>query len=281
MSTYARQVWSLYEPIHSVTYFSPEPLGALKDAGYRGFWMGYFAGRAAPLGAVGPEPVESSFYNFSHERVAQAVPAAWEFAPPETALDARLRGSVAALRRCWGPMDPGNVPDLLARAAASPSTEGLPLFAANLALPWPSDPIERIWHAATLLREHRGDAHVNALRAAGISGRESHVFHAIAEGLPREMYRIARDFEDDEWAAVVEALTSRGLISDGSLTPDGQVLKDRIEEETDEVSAKAFGVLNDQEQAELYDLLRPLAKAVVASGDLPLDTPIGLDLRRI
>ena len=49
-----RDFWRLLEPIHAVVYFSPEPLAALREAGYRGFWMGYFANRAAPLGPVGP-----------------------------------------------------------------------------------------------------------------------------------------------------------------------------------------------------------------------------------
>ncbi|MFQ6231024.1 helix-turn-helix domain-containing protein, partial [Nocardia sp. NPDC002869] len=65
LPAFARQAWRLLEPLHAVTYFSPEPLQALKAAGYRGFWMGYFAGRAAPLGAAGPEVVHALFYNFT------------------------------------------------------------------------------------------------------------------------------------------------------------------------------------------------------------------------
>ena len=105
-TTIARQLWQRLELIHAVTYFSPEAVGALRDAGYKGFWMGYFAGRAAPLGPVGPEVVTALFYNFAPSRVARALPDAWNFAPPEAALGARLHGSVAALatltrrRRC-------------------------------------------------------------------------------------------------------------------------------------------------------------------------------------
>ena len=46
----ARAMWTLFEPIHAVTYFAPEARGAYEEAGLRGFWRGYFAGRAAPLG---------------------------------------------------------------------------------------------------------------------------------------------------------------------------------------------------------------------------------------
>src|SRR5436309_3384985 len=44
---HARRLWRLLEPYHAVTYFAPVAHQAFKDAGLRGFWMGYFAGRAA------------------------------------------------------------------------------------------------------------------------------------------------------------------------------------------------------------------------------------------
>lgn len=44
----ARRMWTLFEPVHVVTYFSAEALSAFTGAGLRGFWRGYFAGRAAP-----------------------------------------------------------------------------------------------------------------------------------------------------------------------------------------------------------------------------------------
>ena len=50
----ARQLWTLFEPVHAVTYFSAEARSAFEGAGLRGFWRGYFAGRAAPLGGSAP-----------------------------------------------------------------------------------------------------------------------------------------------------------------------------------------------------------------------------------
>jgi hypothetical protein len=72
----SRDFWRLLEPIHAVVYFAPEPLAALRAAGYRGFWMGYFAGRAAPLGAASPELVHALFYNFdfAHSRTHHSRP---------------------------------------------------------------------------------------------------------------------------------------------------------------------------------------------------------------
>ena len=127
-ATVARDVWRRLEPIHSVVYFAPEAAGAFTDAGYRGFWMGYFAGRAAPLGPVGPEVVEALFYNFAGERVGRALPDAWSIAGPGAALAARRAGAGAALRRVLAPFLDGpelaEAADLAAAAARSRSARG-------------------------------------------------------------------------------------------------------------------------------------------------------------
>ena len=192
----ARELWRLLEPIHAVTYFSPEPLARLRAAGYRGFWMGYFAGRAAPLGTARAELVHALFYNFALDHVARALPDAWQFAPPESAIRAREEGSVAALRRHLGPAVNSSfiarAAELAANSARQAPLEGRPLFAANRALPEPDEPLALLWHAATLLREHRGDGHVAVLTAAGIGGREAHVLHALATITPFTVYATAR-----------------------------------------------------------------------------------------
>ena len=102
----ARRFFDRFEPVHAVTYFSPESRAAFDGLGYRGFWMGYFAGRSAPLGVVPTEVVTAMFYNFAPGRVAKALPAAWEVAPPGSALRAREDSAVATLRR-YGMTDDG------------------------------------------------------------------------------------------------------------------------------------------------------------------------------
>ncbi|WP_280433996.1 SCO6745 family protein [Nocardia carnea] len=282
LPAYARQAWSLLEPLHAVTYFSPEPLQALKTAGYRGFWMGYFAGRAAPLGPVGPEIVHALFYNFTYDRVAKALPSAWEFAPPQAALTAREHGATAALRRQLGELadSPGlaTAAELACRAAATAPLEGRALFAANRALPEPTDPVARLWYAATLLREHRGDGHIAALVAAGVGGRESHVLQALANGTDRGIYTVSRDYDDQEWTARLDGLHNRGWAADSALTGRGTEVKAGIETQTDAAAASAYTALTAEERDELLRALRPLTRAVIAAGDIPRVTPIGLDL---
>jgi hypothetical protein len=279
----ARALWRRLEAIHAVTYFSPEPVSALAAAGYRGYWMGYFAQRAAPLGAVGPQLVSATFYNFSLWRVAKAVPDAWTFAPPEVALEARATGSTAALRRAFDgadiDSDLATAAELAGRAARSAPLDGRTLFAANAALRWPEDPLGTLWHAATLLREHRGDGHVAALIAAGVAGREAHVLQVASGATTRDVMTVARDYDDVEWRQVTEALAERGLLTrDGELTAEGRALKDDVEERTDRIALCAYATLGDDELEQFLAALTPLARAVVATGDLPNVMPMGLNL---
>lgn len=274
----ARRFFDRFEPIHAVTYFSPESRAAFDGLGYRGFWMGYFAGRSAPLGIVPCEVVTAAFYNFAPSRVAKALPAAWEVAGPASALRAREDSAVATLRR-YGLADDDvrTAADLTAKAARSAPIDGRPLFAANSALPWPTDPIATLWHATTLLREHRGDGHVAVLTVNGLSGRECNVLHAAAGRVPQEMIMRSRDYDQDQWRHYQGLLRARGLLdSDGSLTGSGRELKQHIEDTTDEVASSALEGLDDAEIEQLFAALTPITRIVVAAGDVPAATPMGL-----
>ncbi|GAA4537948.1 SCO6745 family protein [Mycobacterium paraffinicum] len=275
----ARRFFDRFEPVHAVTYFAPEARAALDGLGYRGFWMGYFAARSAPLGIVPREVITAIFYNFAPERVARALPAAWQIAGPDVALRARQESAVAALRR-YGLDENENVAaaaELAGKAARHAPLDGRPLFAANLGLPWPDDPLAALWHATTLLREQRGDGHVAVLAAAGISGRESNVLHAAAGGVPREYIARTRDYDEAAWRHHEQRLAERGLLDDdGSLTTAGRELKDHIERSTDTLALSALDALTDDEVETLFRALTPLTRAVVAGGDVPGLTPMSL-----
>lgn len=262
-----------------MTYFAPEARAAFDQLGYRGFWMGYFAARSAPLGPVAPEVVTAVFYNFAPQRVAKALPAAWQIAGPEAALRARLDSAVATLRR-YGLKEDENVrtaAELAAKAARRAPADGRALFAANGALPWPDDPLAALWHATTLLREQRGDGHVAVLTAAGISGRECNVLHAAANRVPREYIARTRDYDDDEWHRVERQLGARGLLGeDGSLTAAGRALKEQVESSTDALALSALEALSDDEVEALFQALTPITRAVVEGGDVLAVTPMAL-----
>ena len=233
-------MWSLYEPVHVVTYFTPEARAAFEAAGLRGFWRGYFAGRAAPLGPVAAAPVVAAFFGFAPSMVARALPDVWSRATPEQALQARMDGAVAALETRCPDTDEATlteIADLLDGAIDDVDCAGRVLGAANAALPRPQGAWQRIWHAATVLREHRGDGHVAALVTAGVSGCEALVWRASYD-LVRDHLQPNRGWTDDEWDEARAALVERRWIdADGEATSGGEAHHVAIEEATDRAAA--------------------------------------------
>lgn len=272
----ARALWALIEPVHAVTYFAPQARAAFEKAGLRGFWRGYFAGRAAPLGAVGPGPVTAAFFGFAPAMVARAVPDVWTRAAPEHALEARRAGAGSALAYLLSDHGPR-----VAEAAAllAPVVEGLDcsgrvLAAANQALPMPRDAVDRLWHAATVLREHRGDGHVAAWVAAGLDGCETLVLRSGID-LPRTELQPHRGWSDDQWQAAHHRLVARGwLAPDGTATSKGRRAHRAVEEATDRAAARPWQALEPAAVDRLRRLLAPLARA--CAGALRFPNPMGL-----
>jgi hypothetical protein len=273
-------MWRVLEPYHAVTYFTDESREAFKDVGLRGFWMGYFAGRSAPMGPVGPGVVTATFFGFRHSMVARALPDAWTFASVTDVLAARLEGVDRALRRLLGDaVHDSRVAEAsgLARAAAEACDRaGRPIFAGNADLPWPAEPHLVLWQAQTLLREHRGDGHVIALTAAGVDGCESHVSLVAAGGLSRDVLQPNRGWTDDEWDAATARLQDRGwLDEDGNVTEQGRAARHEIERHTDELALAPWLALGDDKSERLAELASPIVKRVVEAGAFPVPNPIG------
>ncbi|MBQ0896941.1 hypothetical protein KBX37_28265, partial [Micromonospora sp. U56] len=217
----ARAAWRRAEPIHAMIYFAPEARQRYDALGLDGL-TGYFASRSAAFGAVPAEPVIATFFNFKPALVRAALPAAWERADPPAVLRARLDAADAALSRAFSALEDAadvvtEAAELARRAAESACEQlpGRPLFAAHAALPWPEEPQLVLWHAQTLLREFRGDGHVNALVVAGVTGLDALVLHAATGDVPVRFLLRSRGWTGDEWAAAVDGLRSRGLIADG------------------------------------------------------------------
>ncbi|GIH61780.1 MarR family winged helix-turn-helix transcriptional regulator [Microbispora siamensis] len=262
------RMFELVEPIATVT-FSEVANEAFLAVGMRNYWDGYFAGRAAPLGLAPAEVVHAVFYNFADGEVARHIPWVWGKITPQEAIAVRERGSTAALRQMIGELadSPGLVraADLATRAAVSAPTEGRPLYAGLRALDVPEEPVARLWHAATLLREHRGDGHNAALLAHGIGGTEAHVLMAVSLGMRAEEFGRIHHLPKARLAAVVDGLRGRGLVdAAGGFTDAGRETRQRIEALTDELAAPAYDVLSADELDELAAGLEPIAAAVWA-----------------
>lgn len=286
--TLARELWKRIEVIHAVTYFAPESIAGARDAGLKGFWMGYFGFRAAPLGSVPASVVQATFANFAPAMVERAVPDAWDFATPAGLVDVRARTAAAALRRINPAIDTaidaaseaGGARRLtqLAEVVNAAETMARPLFAANASLPSRPDPVEQLWQWCTTLREHRGDGHVATLAVESIDGCEAHRLHAAANDTPDQILRDNRGFSIDEWDGAGSRLARRGLMTThGELTEAGSQLVDRVERHTDRLAAVPFDrVLVESAQYELLEWLDAIARPVATSGVLPFPNPMGL-----
>jgi hypothetical protein len=278
----ARRMWRALEPLHAVVYFAPEAQAACTELGTRGYWMSYFALRAAPLGAAPPELVTALFYGFAPRLVARAVPDTWRVAAPERYLAVRLSAVDAALHRLLGADVLGSsavaeAAALAREAALAAPIAGRALGAANAALPWPEPPHLVLWHAQTVLREQRGDGHVASLLAAGLDPVESLALFAADIAMDPAFMRTRRGWSEDEWEARTLRLVDRGLLtSDGALTPDGRRLRDEVEAHTDTLADVPWAVLGDDRAARLAELTAPLVRTIVAGDSFMRDNPMGL-----
>ncbi|GAB0108416.1 hypothetical protein JMUB6875_74320 [Nocardia sp. JMUB6875] len=264
------RIFELIEPIATAS-FSTVATEAFLAVGMRNYWDGYFAGRAAPLGTAPAVVIHAVFYNFADGEVARHIPWVWSKLSPEEAIAVRERGSTAALRGRIGTL--ADTPDLVwaadlaTRAAVSAPTEGRPLYAGLRALAIPEDPVSRLWHAATLLREYRGDGHNALLTAHGIGGTECHVLMALALRMRPEEFGRTRHLPAAQLAAVVDRLRDRGLVdAAGDFTEAGRELRQRIETLTDELAAPAYEALSATELDELIAKLEPIAAASETAG---------------
>jgi hypothetical protein len=277
----ARRLWALGEPFHALVYFADETRAAGEAAGLTGFWNGYFAFRAAPLGAVGPAVVSAVFYNFAPAFVARRVPGVWEVLPPAAALRARLRGVDAAVRRVVGEewvisADAAEAARLAWTAAEAVEPPGRPLAAANAVLGRPEAPHLVLWQALTTLREHRGEGHAVALQEREVGGTAAHVLASAAGRTDREWLMRARGWDDAAWAAAARGLAERGWIDEGErLTAEGSAMVDLIEADTDRLALDPWRALGDAGCERLAELLVPVRRAVVTGGAWPAANPIG------
>lgn len=286
----ARRLWRAMEPIHAVTYFTPEPKAACDALGTKGYWMSYFGQRAAPLGAAAPELVAALFYSFHPAHVGRAVPDVWAVASPERFLAVRLDAVDAALHRLLGAEtlsgpEVAEAADIARAAALAAPTNGRAMAAANAALDWPQQPHLVLWHAQTVLREHRGDGHVAALLTAGLGPVESLVLFASDLNLDAQALRKRRGWSEEDWDDALTRLADRGLLVPGAdpgtgaaLTAAGRELRAEVEAHTDALADVPWAAVGAERAERLVELAAPLVAGIVAGEGFLRDNPMGLRL---
>jgi hypothetical protein len=267
-TTLARKAHRTVEPLHTACYFAREMSDVYAEAGAKGTMRAYFAVRSAAMGKVPLEVVVATFYNFAPHLVAKAIPSVWESTTPEALLEARYNGIDGAYRRVLGDDVVASAEmteaATLAREATTVLSElGRPLYAGHASLPWPEPPHLQLFHAQTLLREYRGDGHIAALTVAGLDAISALVTHIASDaGVSEAMIRATRGWTDDEWSAGVARAEARGLVKDGALTAAGKELRDRVEQQTDEMAVAPYEHLGVDRVERLRELTRPWSKAI-------------------
>jgi hypothetical protein len=264
--------------LHAAHYFSPDLGRELAAIGVTHPRAVNFAVRSAALGPVGPGAVTAAFYNYKHELVAEHVPAVWRTAAPERVLAGRGRAFDATLRRLLGEEavasdEMAEAARLALRATEACSRTARPLYSAHADLPVPQEPHLAYWHAATLLREHRGDGHLAALMSAELDGLEALVTHtATGRGMTPPWVFTTRGWTQQEWDAAVERLRERGLLdADGELTERGTALREEIEAETDRLDRAPYEHLGAEGVRRLTELAIGFARTAAAAGAYPAD----------
>jgi hypothetical protein len=274
--TVKRSFWQAVEVIHDVVYFAPDTKQRYEAIGLKGYWMGYTASRSAALGTPSPEVVVALFHGFSPRLIGRALPDAWSMSTRDDILTTRLDLARNALAPGLADADVERLAKELTAIWTSLDYAGKGLAAAHTSLPVPDDPIGRLWHATSILREFRGDCHVAILTAAGLDGAAANAL-AVADGRVPATQREMRGWTEEEWAGAYERLRRRAWTDEsGAITESGRAARAQIEDATDRVSASTFDEEAQARTITLEDALVAAARAIEASGALQFPNPVGV-----
>jgi hypothetical protein len=265
-----RRLRDAIEPIATICYWSEPAYDAYAALGLD-FLQGYVWSRGCVLGEPDGGVVAAAFGVFEPGLIGQLYDAARATAGLADIRAARETGAVTALRTVLGaPEQVAEVTDALRRAAEAVDTAGRTLFAGLAGLPWPADELGQLWHACAMLRELRGDSHLAACVAAGLTGLEANILTELQVGWPLHSYTATRGWPPEAMNLATISLRERGLIGDDALTGAGASLRADIEEATDRQLAPARDAIGPA----LPGLLPPLqewSRQIVEHGWFPPD----------
>jgi hypothetical protein len=266
----ARRLRDAIEPIAMLYCWSKPSYDAYAACGLD-VLTGYVWSRACVLGEPDASVVAAAFGVFEPGLVGGVYAAARAACGLDAIRAAREAGATAAIREALGaPEKAGEVTAILRRALQAADPTARPLFAGLAALPWPADELGQLWHACNLLRELRGDSHLAACATAALSGLEANLLTELQVGWPPLSYTASRGWSPEAMNRAMAALTARGLVTDGALSPTGTQLRAGIEQVTDiqlmPVLAEIGPVLE-----EIIPLLDDWSQQIIAHGWFPED----------
>jgi hypothetical protein len=255
--------------VHRLVYFVPEAGEEYAKFGVKG-QGGYFASRSAPMGAVPPEVVIATFYNFSPLAVTSTMPGMWDAATPAEWQAARFRVVERALHRVKVDLSADQIAEaqaLIDPVVAALDHGGKPLSAGNATIALPDDPLVALWQQLTVVREWRGDVHIAVLVTNQLGPSDCLVMQVGTGRFPLRIAQVTRRWSEDEWAAAVDRLADhRWAEKDGTITAAGKTERDRLEAETDRLCAPIWEPIGDAGATRLVELIMPIHAAMDAAG---------------
>ena len=276
LSTAARRLGSVLEPIAGQVYFSPEchanyaalgfePSARTSDGVAMPDGSAYFTSRGSVMGQVPGEVVAAAFAVFNPQIVEPLVDLGWTRTDAVTICEARDDGAIAQLRRLLGDSPDGvdRAKELLARAVEPLRPEGRPLYAGMRSLALPESQLGAVWRMSDMLREYRGDSHTTSWVSAGFDATEIGLLTELYWGLPMRSYSRTRAWSDDQFTAAHERLRARGLVDETGFTDAGREAREDIEVRTDAQMSPAITALGDDID-ELFAIMQPWGVAVRA-----------------
>ncbi len=242
----ARALRDAIEPIATICFWSKPAYDEYAAKGLD-FLIGYVWGRGSVLGEPEGTVAAAAFGVFEPGLVADLFNAGRGTCSLAEIRAAKESGAVAALREVLGTPDGlDDAVTALRRGVAAANPGGRAMHAGLTALPWPDDQLGRLWHACTILREHRGDGHLAACVAAGLTGLESNILTELRVGWDPLAYTATRGWSPEAMQAAMQALTDRGLTAGGALTYEGSRLRDGIEQTTDRLVQPVVDAIGEE-----------------------------------
>lgn len=259
MHEISRRLRARAEPILGVVFHMPEAWNGYPELGLDAA-EATLAGRAACLGRVWGFVAAAAFGVLEPTRVAQVIDGAWEKTDPATVAQYRLDAATDYLAELIGDEPDGidRAVELVLPAAEAGSVAGHPIYAGLCTLDWPDFPLGDLWRACDLLREHRGDSHVNAWSAAGLDAVEISALSEAWRGVAPDTVTVGQlGWSRAESSSARARLVDRHLLGhDGTITASGRAQRDEIEHATSLQERSIVEALGDDVD-ELFALLEP------------------------
>lgn len=273
-ATPARRLRDALEPVAMHGVWAEPVNRRLGEIGLDDFLVAYVVGRGAPLGDVPGAVVAASFGVFEPGVIEQLWMTGRGIVKLPEAIAERDRAAAASLRAVLGDQasegDVTQVAEVLEGAVAGVDGTARPLFSALRAQPRLTDPYGRLWRAADLVREHRGDSHLAASVAAGLDPVRMGILSEVWVGYPVGEYSGTRAWPEETHAAAVARLEADGLIADGAITEKGRAFRDGIEAATDAAQRDLVEAIGDR----LDDVVARVdvwSQRCIEAGAFPLD----------